>query len=82
MHERQGAGLTDESSWLTRRLKKQNTSGEKGGGGCIYRVVDTPHQHAEDGLARTEQLDFLSYKMLLFRLGLAGADGRRARAVG
>lgn len=47
-----------------------------------HRVVDTPHEHAENGLARTEQLDFLSYKMLLFRLGFAGADGRRAGAVG
>lgn len=45
-------------------------------------MVDTPHQHAENGLARTEELDFLSYKMLFFRLGFAGADRRRAGAVG
>lgn len=51
---------------------------EKGGRRRTHRVVDPPHQHAEDGLARTEQLDFLSNKMLLFRLGLAGADGRGA----
>lgn len=41
-------------------------------------MVDSPHQHAEEGLACTEQLNFLSDEMLLFRLGFAGADGRCA----
>lgn len=40
-----------------------------------YRVVDPPHEHAEQRVAGPEQLHFLSHEVLLLRLGLARQDG-------
>lgn len=40
-----------------------------------YRMVDPPHEHAEQRVAGPEQLHFLSHEVLLLRLGLARQDG-------
>lgn len=49
---------------------------------CTYRVVDPPHEHTEEGLAGSEELDFLTDEMFLLGFGFAGAARGGAAAVG
>lgn len=51
-----------------------------------HRMVDSPHDHAEQGVAGTEQLHFLGDEVFLLGLGLArdgcGDAGRRSHVQG
>lgn len=47
-----------------------------------YRVIDSPHEYAEERVAGTKQLHFLSHEVFLLRLRFArnrcGDAGRRS----
>lgn len=45
-------------------------------------MVDPPHEHTEEGLASSEELDFLTDEMFLLGFGFAGAARGGAAAVG
>jgi len=48
---------------------------------CTYRVINTPHKHAEQWLVRTEELNLLvlNPKVLLFQLAEPAGHLRHAR---